>query len=426
MAYQLDSSRALGLHSWRPWGLVMACAALMGMSSGVWYTGSVFFVAFVKEFGWDYGSTASIFSLFTVFYGVSSIVVGQLVDRFGPRRVVLVGGVVLPLALIGSGSAQALWHLYLTHGILSAFGLAATSYVPVSLILLHRYPAQRGLAYGVASAGVGVGILLFVPLSQVLMDLWGWRVAYRAVAALVALVILSVGAFVLREGRTGLGPDAGEAADAVANVTRDADPPKDLSLAAALSSREFWLVTGTYVFLNGPTQMMLTHHVAYLVDAGQSRILAAGIVGLVGLLSVPAKIGWGVLSDRVWLEWIYVGGGISLVAAVVALLAIGPGSEVWLLYAYAFLVASGYAVSAALNPILSSRFFSGPHFGVILGTLATSYHGAAAVAIWLAGHAHDLTGSYRLPLLGSLLSVCVATGCVWLAAPRRLKSRVAP
>ncbi|MEI8190556.1 MAG: hypothetical protein WCI75_12655, partial [candidate division NC10 bacterium] len=117
---------------------------------------------------------------------------------------------------------------------------------------------------------------------------------------------------------------------------------------------------------------------------------------------------------------IYVGGGISLVAAVWALLAIGPASAVWLLYAYAFLIASGYAVSAALNPILSSRFFSGPHFGVILGTLATFYHGAAAVAIWLAGHAHDLTGSYRLPLLGSLLSVCLAICCVWLAAPRRI------
>jgi len=426
MACELDSSRALGFHSWRPWGLVLACAALMSTSSGVWYTGSVFFVAFVKEFGWDYASTASIFSLFTVLYGVSSILVGHLVDRFGPRRIVLVGGVVLPLALIGSGSAQALWHLYLTHGILSAFGLAATSFVPVSLVLLHRYPAQRGLAYGVASAGVGIGILLFVPLAQVLMDLWGWRVAYRAVAILVSLVILSVGTFVLREGRTGLGPDAGEAADGVAAFTRDADPSRELNFATVLSSREFWLVTGTYVFLNGPTQMMLTHHVAYLVEAGQSRILAAGIVGLVGLLSVPAKIGWGVLSDSVWLEWIYVGAGISLVGAVSALLAIGPASEVWLLYAYALLVASGYAVSAALNPILSSRFFSGPHFGVILGILATFYHGAAAVAIWLAGHAHDLTGSYRLPLLGSLLSVCVATGCVWLAAPRRLKARAAP
>jgi hypothetical protein len=388
----------------------------MGMSAGVWYTGSVFFVAFVKEFGWDYGSTASIFSLFIVLYGppaswsVISWIVRSPSDRARRRRGIAPGP-------DRSGSAQALWHS-ISHGVLAArpggdelrAGLARLA-VPVS--------GAGRLAYGVASAGVGLGILRFVPLAQVLMDLWGWRVAYRAVAILVALGILSVGSFVLREGRTGVGPDAGEAAEGGAALTRDADAPQALSLAAALSSREFWLVTGTYVFLNGPTQMLLTHQVAYLVEAGQSGS-GGGDRWARRSAQRPAKIGWGVLSDSVWLEWIYVGGGMSLGAAVLTLLAIGPASEVWLLYAYAFLVASGYAVSAALNPILSSRFFSGPHFGVILGTLATFYHGAAAIAVWLAGHAHDLTGTYRLPLLGSLVSVCLAAVCVWLAAPRRI------
>lgn len=389
----------------------------MATSSGVWYTASVFFVAFVREFGWDYGSTASIFSVFTVCYGTSSILVGHLVDRFGPRRIVLIGGVVLPLAVLGSGSAQTLWHLYLTHGVLSALGLAATSYVPVSLVLLQRYPSQRGLAFGIASAGVGIGILAFVPLAQFLMDWAGWRVAYRVIAVILCAVILPIGGFVLRESRTGFtaadkGREAGAALDA-------ASPPGAPGLAAALASREFWLITGTYVFLNGPTQLMLTHHVAYLVEAGQSEMLVAWLVGLVGLLSVPLKIGWGLLSDRVWLEWIYLGGGVCLVAAALTLLAVGPGAPAWLLGAYVVLVASGYAVSAAMNPILSGRFFAGRHFGVILGILATFYHGAAAVAIWLAGHAHDVTGSYRLPLSVSTLSICVAAGCVWLAAPRR-------
>lgn len=82
-----------------------------GMSSGGLYTGSVFFVAITREFGWDYGSTAGIFSVFTVLYGGWGILVGHLVDRFGPRRVVLWGGVLLPLALVGNGSAHALWHL---------------------------------------------------------------------------------------------------------------------------------------------------------------------------------------------------------------------------------------------------------------------------------------------------------------------------
>jgi MFS family permease len=389
----------------------------MATSSGVWYTASVFFVAFVREFGWEYGATASIFSVFTVCYGASSILVGHLVDRFGPRRIVLVGGLVLPLAVLGSSAAGALWHLYLTHGVLSALGLAATSYVPVSLVLLHRHPSQRGLAFGIASAGVGIGILAFVPLAQFLIEWAGWRVAYRVIALLLAAVILPIGAVVLRDSRTRFA--AGDKARQAGAALDAAGAPGAPGLAAAFASREFWLITGTYVFLNGPTQLLLTHHVAYLVEAGQSEMLVAWLVGLVGLLSVPLKVGWGLLSDRVWLEWIYLGGGACLVAAALALLAIGPTAPAWLLIAYAVLVASGYAVSAAMNPILSGRFFSGRHFGIILGILATFYHSAAAAAIWLAGHAHDVTGSYRLPLALSTLSICVATGCVWLAAPRR-------
>lgn len=418
-----DSTSVFSSRFRKSWGLVAACAALMGMSSGVFYTGSVFFVAIIKEFGWDYASTASIFSLFTVLYGGWGILVGHLVDRFEPRRVVLWGGVLLPLALIGNGSAHALWHLYVTHGILSALGLAATSYVPVSLVLTRRFREERGLAFGIASAGVGIGILILVPLTQVFINLWGWRIAYRALATLTSLVVLPVGFFALSERKIALPPDKGEPRDAAPAVAQDASPAGDWTLASALLCREFWLVTATYVFLNGPIALVQTHQVARLVEAGQSEMLAAGIVGLVGLLSVPGKIGWGFLSDRLWLEFIYLAGSVCVAAASLSLLAIGPASSAWVLYGYAIFIALGYAVSASMNPILSGRFFMGRRFGIILGTLNTFYQGGAAAAIWLAGYAHDVTGSYRIPLLGAIASACLAAGCVWLAAPRRIAPR---
>ncbi len=403
----------------KSWGLVAACSALMVMSSGVFYTASVFFVAMIKEFGWDYASTASIFSLFALLYGGWGILVGHLVDRFGPRRVVLGGGLLLPLALIGNGSAHALWHLYVTHSILSALGLAATSYVPVSLVLTRRFREERGLAFGIASAGVGIGILVLVPMAQVFIKLWGWRVAYCALGIIASLVVLPVGLFALSERRIALPLEEGQPR-AFAPVFAQDEGFHDWTLASALLSREFWLVTATYVFLNGPTALMQTHQIAHLVEMGQSEMLAAGIVGLVGLFSIPGKIGWGFLSDRLWLELIYLAGSACVAGASLTLLGIGPASSVWSLYGYAILIGFGYAVSASMNPILSGRFFMGRHFGVILGTLNTFYQGAAAVSIWLAGYAHDVTGSYRLPLLGSIASTCLAAGCVWLAAPRRI------
>lgn len=419
MTFPLRFSSPLSSGFWERWGLVAACSGLMTISSGVWYTASVFFVALIKEFGWDYASTASIFSLFTVLYGAWGILVGHLVDRFGARRVVLAGGLLLPVAMAANAAAHDQWHLYVTHGVLAALGLSATGYVPVSLVLTRRIQKDRGLALGIASAGVGVGILVLVPLTQLFIDYWGWRTAYIILAAISAAVVLPIGFLALSDGKVASPLEEEEPPFGTAPFSQDSPATRDWTLASALCSREFWFVTAAFVLLNGPTQLILTHHVAYLVEAGHSKMLVAGIVGLVGLFSIPGKIGWGFLSDRWWSETIYVTGGACVVGAILTLLAVGPTSSVWSLYGYAVLMGLGYAVSPAMTPILSGRFFGGRHFGIILGTLNTFYQAAGAAGIWLAGYAHDLTGTYRLPLVGSIASAGLAVVCVWLAAPRR-------
>jgi MFS family permease len=391
----------------------------MAISSGVWYTGSVFFVALIQHFGRDYASTAGIFSLFTILYGIWGVLVGLLVDRFGPRRVILAGGILLPLALVGSGSATALWQLYVTHSILSALGLSLMGYVPVSVLLTHTFQHRRGLALGIASAGVGVGILALVPLTQLVIDQGGWRAAYFTLAAIAAAVILPVGLFAFRDGMTQAvetSPPPGTANPPI----RAPNGAPEWTLASALRSREFWLVTFTFTLLNSPVQLVLTHQIAHLVEVGQPKFLVAGIVGLLGLVSIPGKILWGYLSDRWWPELIYLAGCSCVVASVLILLGMNPASAVWSLYVYATLMGIGYAVSPAMTPILCGRFFGGKHFGAIFGALNTMYHGGGAAGVWLAGYAHDLTGNYRLPLLASIASAAVAAACVWLAAPRRI------
>jgi MFS family permease len=150
------------------------------------------------------------------------------------------------------------------------------------------------------------------------------------------------------------------------------------------------------------------------------------MVGLVGLVSIPGKILWGYLSDRWWPELIYMAGCSFVVGSILILLRIGPASSIWSLYLYAILMGIRYAVSPAMTPILSGRFFVGRRFGVILGTLNMFYNAAGAAGMWLAGYAHDLTGSYRLPFLISIGSACVAGACVWLAAPRRIPPQKNP
>ena len=145
---------------------------------------------------------------------------------------------------------------------------------------------------------------------------------------------------------------------------------------------EFWLVTAAFSCLNSPNQLVLTHHVAHFVEAGQTKILVAGIVGLVGLVSIPGKILWGYLADRWWPEWIYLAGCAFVVAGIAVLLGIGPISPLWHLYLYAALMGVGYAVSPAMTPIMCGLFFGGPHFGVIFGALILWSIGGALEQTW--------------------------------------------
>ena len=402
------------------WGLVVASSTLMAISAGIWYSASVFFVALIQEFKSDYASTAGVFSLFTVLYGIGGILAGSLLDRFGPRCVILAGGIALPLALISSGSVTTLSQLYLTHGVLTSLGLSLMGYVPVSVLVTRNFRTQRGLALGIASAGVGVGISVVVPLTQFLIDQAGWRLAYFGLAAIAAGVILPIGLFALREGGAAP-PRIAQPPVAVEADVESGSARREWTLVAALRSREFWLVTAGFACLNSPIQLVLTHHVAHLVEVGHSKLLVAGIVGLVGVVSIPGKISWGYLSDRWWPEWIYLAGCSCVVAGIVVLIGMGPASSLWNLYVYAALMGVGYSVSPAMTPIMCGLFFGGPHFGVIFGALNTLYHAGGAAGVWLAGYAHDLTGTYRLPFSASMVSAATTVFLVWLAAPRRLR-----
>jgi MFS family permease len=397
------------------WGLVAACFLLMTVTSGVWYTASVFFVAFIHDFGWDYSSTSSIFSLFTVLYGVSGVLAGTLADRMGVRRVILGGAALLVVALLGNSLATERWHLYLTHSTLAALGLSGMGWVPVSILLARGFQQRRGLALGLASSGVGVGIMVFVPLAQAMIDRIGWRGAFVALAVIAAAVTFPLGLFAVRDRNA---PPSAEGR-AVAAVRARPEAP-GWTLASALRGRSFWLVSVSFMLLNAPVQMILTHQVAYLVEAGQPKHLAAGIVGLVGLLSAPGKILWGWLSDRWWIESTYLAGIALLVSGILALLAVGPATQSWALYGYAVLMGFGYAIAPAMTPILSARFFAGRSFGAIFGALNLLHHTGGAIGVWLAGYSHDLTGSYLISLAASIGSVCLALACVSLAAPRRL------
>ncbi len=174
----------------RRYGLVALAFLHIGVGRGLHGTFGVFFVAMLDAFGWSRAATAGVISLAIIFEGACLPWAGGLIDRFGGRITLISGGLVLAIGLGFASTVSALWQFYFWIGIVSALGIALIGMVPHVAIISREFPERRGTALGIAWAGGGVGIVLLVPVTQLMIDKWGWSAAYAGLAALTAFLVI--------------------------------------------------------------------------------------------------------------------------------------------------------------------------------------------------------------------------------------------
>jgi sugar phosphate permease len=393
----------------------------------------VFFVALLEEFGWKRGESAGVYSLFMVVHGAGALAAGWLSDRIGPGRVIAGGALLLALGLIISSQISSLWQFYLAFGVLAGFGVSLAGWTPCVTMINRWFSMRLGFALGIASAGIGVGIMLVVPFAQFLITSLGWRMAYVVLAGIVFLGLAPVGLIVLRGRPEELGQRIDGASTRPAAVEKVKKTGKTMevvdaqwaarpwTVAMAASTMRCWLLIAVKLLGGIATQMIFVHQVVYLVDSGYERMAAASVVGLIGLLSVGGKILWGWSADNIGREMTYTLGCAAMVIAVglLALMKVLPVSA--MLYLYALLFALGYAVSAPLWPLVTSDLFAGRNFGAIYGFVTLFSGFGNALGAWLGGYVYDLTGSYGIAFGVAVLGKAVSAGVLWLVAPRLVR-----
>jgi len=389
-------------------------ALTLALAYGIWYSYSVILVALLHEYGWSRSVLAGAFSVFTLVHGAVNPLVGALCDRLRPLGLMAAGGAALGLALWADSYIASPWQLYLAFGVFTAIAVAAAGWIPALVQVQRDFQDQLGLALGIVSSGVGVGMLLVVPLTQLLIDAYGWRTAFRVLAAICVLWIVPSSLFLVRRA-----PARRPAPPPAATAQRS---PSTATLAQAMRGMPFWLMLAAFFFGNVCSQTLHVHQVAYLVDQGVAAIIAASVVGVVGASSIVGKTGGGWLSDRVEREFVYLAGIAILVGAVAALAALAGAPARWAIYGYAVLLGLGYSVTASLIPAMVSDRFSGPHFGTIVGAGLMGSAAGSAIGPWMAGYLFDHTGSYRLAL--AIAAGCgVAAGAAgWRARTLRLRA----
>ena len=380
----------------------------LALAYGIWYAYSVILVALLHEYGWSRSVLAGAFSAFTLVHGAANPLVGRLCDRMRPLQLMAAGGALLGIALWADSYISTPLQLYLGFGVFTAIAVAAAGWIPALVQVQRDFQDRLGLALGIVSSGVGVGMLLVVPLTQFLIDTYGWRTAFRVLGAICAAWIVPSSVYLLRQ------PRARRPAPQAAPTHRKLPPPA--TATEAMRGQPFWLMLAAFFFGNVCSQTLHVHQVAYLVDLGVAAIVAASVVGVVGLASIVGKTGGGWLSDRVDRELVYLAGIAIMLAGVAALAALAAAPANWAIYGYAVLLGLGYSVTASLIPAMVSDRFSGPHFGAIVGMGLMGSAAGSALGPWLAGYLFDRTGSYTL-------AFAIAAGCGFAAGVAGWRAR---
>ena len=400
-------------HGWR---VVAAAFALQFVGFGTAYSFAAFFHSLRDEFQATRGDISLVFAITGFLYFGLGAISGPVADRIGPRRVLLTGVSLISIGLLLASGAQELWQIYLTYSLGVGVGVGLV-YVPAVGAVQRWFSRRRGMASGLAVAGIGAGTLVMPLLAAALIDLTNWRVAYAVLAA-ITLIIGLPAALVVEHS-----PERkGQRADGDAPHPAGTPAPQTVgsTLGEAVRSRPFRLLYVSGFSASIGIFIPFAHLAPYARDHGFTDGFGALLVGLIGVGSVAGRLGLGGSADRIGrrvaLGSAFVGMGISLFAWLGA-------TEAWSLTIFALAFGASYGGFVALMPALSTDYFGGRNAGGIIGLLFTGAAFGALVGPTLAGAVFDARDSYTLPILLGVAMNGVAIICMALIpSPERWRA----
>ncbi len=415
------------------WVIVGVSFLTLFFSLGTRFSFGVFYVAILKDYGWGRGETAGAFSLGLVIHALFAVVTGTLIDRFGPRTLFPIGATLLAMGLAAASRITAIWHLYLFFGVVMAMGINTLAFSPHMSLIPKWFIKKRGLASGLAVSGIGVGTMVMAPFIQLMIDTVGWRSAFLVLAGIVLGVVVPMTALFQRRSPEdvdqfpdGIVLDSGgiyaPQPERFPKDTRSLHPSEQWTLRTALSTRSFWWMALVNFSVGFFVHMLVVHQVAHVVDTGYSAIMAALLVGLVGLLRSVGAVLCGLLSDRAGREIGYTLGSSSAFVGVVLFLLVRDTNSPWMLYAFVILFGLGSGSFGPTTAAATGDLFPGNSLGRIMGTFSIGWGLGGAVGSYLGGYFYDHMGSYTLPFLLALVNICLGLLGIWMAAPRHRRT----
>ncbi|MFC1957771.1 MFS transporter [Chloroflexota bacterium] len=416
------------------WWMVLASAILNFFAGGTFFYGfTVFFNPIRQTFGWSAAATSFAFVFQRLEFGIFGPLTGFLVDRIGPRKLMLPGWGLVGLGFLVMSRIDSLWTFYGSF-LLISIGFSFGAFVVIFTAIANWFSRRRSRALTYIFVGFGASGLL-VPLLALSIEQFGWR---------TSLIILGIGAWLIgiplsmlmrhKPEQYGYLPDgeptttASEPVD-VSNLNSSSEilePASgstivDFTVKTALRTRAFWLLAFAFFFQHIGTSAVMIHIVPYLESVRVPTAIAATAVTGMTLSSLIGRLGFGFLGDFFNKRYL-IAIALVLQASGIFIFSFIDMDRAWLIVPFLLTYGPGYGGVIPVRPALQADYFGTKNFGTIMGLMATIGMVGGLASPVVAGWIFDTMGSYNLAWKLFALITLPAIPLVLLAKPPKAKA----
>jgi OFA family oxalate/formate antiporter-like MFS transporter len=361
----------------------------------------VFLVPLTTEFGWGRGALSGAYSASFLLSGFLGIIAGRFSDKYGPRILLTVSGLLMGIGLLLMSYINSLWQVYLVWGLVVGVGWGSCL-IPVISTIPRWFEEKRGLATGIAVSGIGIGGIIWPLLAQWLISAYGWQRAFFILGLIIFAIIIPLAQFMKHSPeRTGVKAygEAGTVIDEQSSALNGG-----FSFNQVIRTSRFWMLGLLHFCFLFSVHVLIVHIVPYAVRIGFSAAVAASILSVIAGSSVFGRLAIGFVSDKI-------GGRLAmsacLIIATLALIWLQFAQEAWMLYIFAVVFGLAWGGMVPLGTVVTAGLFGLKSLGAILGSILLIGTMGGGVGTPLAGTIFDITESYSLAF-----SICAALGAL--------------
>lgn len=378
---------------------ILVAGFCINLCMGILYAWSVFKKALVVDLGWSNADASLPYTVAIITFALSLLVAGILQDRMGPRRVLILGTVMVGFGMIVSSFATTPMMLVLTFGIMTGsgigFGYACLS--PSAMKWFH--PSKKGLVNGLIAAGFGLAAVYLAPLTSMLIAEYGINTSFLVLGISVLVIAVPL-AFTINN------PPAGYVPEVPAGYTAKSAKPVDITWRGMLKTPQFYSLWVMFAFASAAGLMIIGNITS--IAATQADITdAAYLVVILAIFNSGGRVVAGIMSDKI--------GGIKTLMIAFVMQGINMvmfatfESEVMLIIGAA-VAGIGYGTLLAVFPSIIADFYGLKNYGANYGVLYTAWGVSGFIGPVVAAFAVDTTGTYTLAY--TVCSVMIAVAVV--------------